>query len=299
MADLFKYRIYCNTEGDYFTVWAEEEPDFCPNNNTHEIDESKTSIVNQILQEEPRDRSGKQRVHETSRALGTKTYFAGAGDDTDDITDVGGGFPFTIEHDIGDPNPQNVYLDFNIIENETWIHEGYIQWKGALFDRIDLSVVNRVTNVHVDSTATTDFALLGGYLIVPIYTVGGGPGDGTLVIDSDYTQPNGGLVYMPDDDLGNPPTAFWNADWNSSTKEFENLTPAPTGDGRYNMFAVEIAFARFANKIPLLGDGFLRMQTADTDQIGHGMRFKMIAYTQGDHEWSISFIMTMHREHTA
>ena len=41
------------------------------------------------------------------------------------------------------------------------------------------------------------------------------------------------------------------------------------------------------------------MQTSDTDQIGHGMRFKMIAYTEGDHNWSCSFIMTMHRIRSA
>jgi len=249
--------------------------------------------------DELRDRSGKLRVHETSRPLGVKTFFAGAGDDPTDVTDFGGGQVCTINHLIGGANPQYTYMDLNIIENETWVHEGYLIWKDALMDTLTCSIVPRVPTWHFDSTASTDYALYGGYMIVPIYTVGGGPGDGTLVIDSDLTDPTvGGLVYMPNDDRNNPPTAFWNADYNTSTHQFENITPAPTGNGRYNIFALEISLTCFANKIPLLGSGFERMQTADTDQMGHGMRFRLCAETQGDHNWSVSMIFTLYRDNT-
>jgi hypothetical protein len=105
---------------------------------------------------------------------------------------------------------------------------------------------------------------------------------------------------MPNNDLDEPPTAFWNADWNSETQRYENITPAPYGNGRYNIFAVEVIFARFINKIPLLSSGFIALNSSDTDQMGHGMRLKMTAdtnkETSQDHNWSVACIMCMHRE---
>jgi hypothetical protein len=105
---------------------------------------------------------------------------------------------------------------------------------------------------------------------------------------------------MPNNDLNEPPTAFWNADWNSSTQEYENITPAPAGNGRYNMFAVEVVFAEFIRSIPLLSSGFIALASSDTDQMGHGMRLKMTADTNletaSDHDWSVACIMCLHRE---
>jgi len=299
MPELYKYRIWCTTENGWVeTDYMEAEPTVCPNNNTHSVDTDQIVIIG-YAETEPRDRSGKMRVHETSRPFGIKTHFSGAGDDPYDITDLGGGTPCTITHNIGGPDPQYTYFDMNIIENETWVHEGYIIWKDALMDTLTCSVVPRVPTWHIDSTAGTIYELYGGYMVVPVYTVGKVPGQGTVVLDSDLSDPTfGGLVYMPDDDLGNPPTAFWNADWNSSTKEFENITMAPTGNGRYNIFAIEVPLVTFANRIPLLGNGFERLQTADCDQLGHGMRFRLKADTEGDHNWQVSMVFTLYRDKT-
>ena len=44
------------------------------------------------------------------------------------------------------------------------------------------------------------------------------------------------------------------------------------------------------------GEGFLMLQTADSKEIGHGMRVRLSAYTNnGDHEWKASCILTLHR----
>lgn len=45
---LYNYKIYCNTEATFFTKWSETPPTTCPNNNTHEIDSSKTHGVDKI-----------------------------------------------------------------------------------------------------------------------------------------------------------------------------------------------------------------------------------------------------------
>jgi len=250
-------------------------------------------IYNVPLNEEPRDRAGKMRFHQTSRKLGLRIMWSGVGDDPTDVSKVGGGAAFDIQHDIGEGDPESIYIDYNMVKNETWLHEGYLTWKDCDMDRLTVEIVPQVTVSHTDSTASTLYNLYGGYMVVPA------AGDGTLVLDADITDPNAGLVYMPDNDLGEAPTAFWNADYNSSTKLYENITAAPTGNGRYNMFTVEITLARFLNHMPLLGSGFITLNSSDTDQLGHGMRLKMIANTNGsvdDHKWAVACLMCLHRE---
>lgn len=243
---------------------------------------------------EYRDRSGKLRVHQTSRKLGLITCWFGCGDDQSDPYYVGGGESLSFTHSIGDPEPAPVYIDFNIVDNETWMHEGYITWADAQLDTISLDMLPRVTSVVPASG--TSYTLYNGYLVVPTY-----PGTGDIDIMSDITTASGGLVYMPDDDLGNNPTAFWNADWDYDNKCYTNISPAPNGDGRYNMFAAEIVFHRLVHEMPLLKDGFLPLNCSDTEQLGHGMRLRMFVDTNNnvaDHKWSIAVMLCMHRKKT-
>jgi len=288
---LFKYRIWCNTESTWVESWDEETPTTCPNNNTHSIDTTKTVITEQA-EVEPRDPSGKLRVHETSRPAGAYTCFIGAGDDPTDPGDIGNGTLITINHQQGGVDPEVKYIDFNILDNPTYIHEGYIIWSDALFDTINLDVVTRYPGYIIDSTANTSFELNTTYgLIVPSLS-------GNVVFTGNILSPTGGLVYMPLGDEGTRMTAFWNADWNSTTQMFENLTPAPYGNGEYNIFAAEINLFRFINRLPLLGTGFEKLQTADTQELGHGMRIRLSADTNGDHSWKVSFVATLYRNRT-
>lgn len=245
--------------------------------------------VENAIQLAATNKYGKLEVHESSRTRGTTTYFTGAGDDPNDISDVGNGQLFMHKHRVGDGLNQYLYLDFNIIENKTWVHEGYIIWKDAMFDLISFGVVPIVTQTVVSSG--TNYNLYNNYLIVPA------AGDGTIDITSDITDFRGGLVYMPLNENGNRSAAFWNADWNSTTKKFENIAPAPNGDGEYNMFAVEVILSRFVNKQTMLGNGFQKMQTADADELGQGMRLRIdINTTEPDHDWASGCVLTLYRE---
>lgn len=247
--------------------------------------------TDQIYSVEKRDTSGKLRVHQTSRALGTTTYFAGASDDTTDVTDVGGGVSGIFKHETGQPKTQLLYMDFNIIENETWIHEGYITWQGAQYDQTSLEVVPRVTSFQFGEG--TNYKLYGDYLIIPA------EGDGDVEILSDLSDPNGGLIYIPKGDLGNRSTAFWNADWNSDTKKFEHIIPAPFGDGKFNLFVAEVSLTRFVNKLSVLDTGSYALKTSDASELGQGMRVKLSFFTQGeDHVWGSSCTVTLHRART-
>jgi len=291
MATLYKSRIWCSTENIWVEGWNEEILTTCPNNNTHDIDSDKTAIVDSVLDIPPKDISGKPRIQQTSRKLGLRTMWSGIGDNPDDIHSVGGGNPFMVSHTINETTPEDVYMDYNIVINETWLHEGYITWKNCNMDTITLELVTRATQTQTGSN--TNYNLYGGLIIIPA------AGNGTIDITSDITNPNNGLVFIPDSDLGVPPTAaFWNADYNSSTKLYENITPAPYGNGRYNMFNKEYILGRFVIEMPLLGSGFIALNSSDTDRIGHGMRLKMITKTNPntiDHDWSLACLMCLHR----
>jgi len=254
-------------------------------------------LINVDLTKEYRDRSGKLRVHQTSRKLGTIICWTGEGDDPGNPSSVGGGVSFSFSYSAGQADPLIKYIDFNVVENETWLHEGYITWKNCYLDTLDLLIVPRTVSYTVSTG--TNYNLYGGYLIVPAI-----PGQGTIDITSDITTHSGGLVFMPDGDLGEVSTAYFDATWNSNTKRYENITPNYTGTGKFNMFATEINFAHFVRKMPLLNSGFIALNSSDTDQLGSGMRLKMIADTNttisgvGDHDWSMACTMCLHRAKT-
>jgi hypothetical protein len=66
------------------------------------------------------------------------------------------------------------------------------------------------------------------------------------------------------------------------------------------MFSTEIVIVQFVRKMTLIGSGFIALNSSDTDQLGHGMRLKMIADTNTedytDHDWRIACMMCLHRE---
>lgn len=286
-----KYRVWCTVDSKWVFVWSDIEPTVCPENITHAIDTSKTSIVDSIKDEEDRDTSNRLRIHETSRPIGTKTYFTSVGDDDSAPEKVGNGSMIQHDHIIGAAANESKYIDYNMADNETWVHEGYLFWNNCKLDKISLEIVPRVT--ATSSGANTNYNLYGGYLITPA------AGDGTLSLDNDMTSETHGLIYMPDDDDGNQPVAYWNADWNSTTKLYENITAAPLGDGRYNMFSVEIIFDRFISKVCMTNSGSIKMTSADTARVGAGMRFKLLTYTFGaDHDWDFTGTLNLYRAKT-
>ena len=78
--------------------------------------------LKKYLKTNERDNQGKLLIHETSRPSDTTTYYTSRGDDITDVTKTGGGNTSTfISHVSGDPDPDPVYLDFNIAENITAI----------------------------------------------------------------------------------------------------------------------------------------------------------------------------------
>jgi len=237
------------------------------------------------------DVSGKLRVHATPRKLGLKTIWFGSGDDSDDPHDIGNGENIKIVHHIGDPLVQITYVEFNCIDNETYIHDAHLIWENAKFDEIQAEIVTRTTNI-VPGT-NTNYKLYAGYIIIPAN------GDGDISLVDDMSLHDSGLVYIPNNDLNEPPTAFWNATWDTTLKKYTNISPAPYGNGRYNMFPYEFTLAKFIHSICLLGNSSLRLGSYDSDALGQGMRLKLTGTTVGDdHEWGMTGIIAGYRKKT-
>lgn len=243
---------------------------------------------------DPRTLDGKQTTHESSRPFGTTTGFTSQGDATNTwdgtvSTQVWGGSMLKIEHGETDGTIQQAHIDFNVKENRTFMHEGYIMWEGATFDTICLDVVPTVTPCSADSS--TSYNLYEGYLITPA-----APGTGTIKVDATEMR----LVEMPlARDTGIREPGYWNADYDTTTHTFSNITPDYTGGGIYNMFGAEIPMVRFVNRVLLLSSGFLCLQTADVDELGHGMRLRLTACTNSDatsHQWKAGIMLTLNRE---
>jgi len=265
--------------------------------------------------EEKHDVSGRLHTVASPRPFGKTSCFVGASDLTSDVEDVGGGLPFMYHHKVGDPFEtvfvfdsdttaymDYVYMDMNVVENETWLNSGLAEWDGCQMDHICVEIVPYP--VDFESQEGTDYLMLASGIIIPAPA----PGYGNVMIDSTAVlEPYGGLTEAPtkegSDGLMYPQTAFWNADWNSTTNKFENLTPAPSGDGNYNLFGSEYYLARFVTKMTLLDGGRIVLETTDATRIGHGMRFRARLCTHidddiPDHEWKICVVMKFHRDFT-
>ncbi len=243
----------------------------------------------------PKNPDGKLYVQQTSRIPGTMTYWTGRGDDPTDVTDVGNGQQFEIQHESGDSGEQSIYLDFNNIDNITNLHEGYFIWQNAEFgDCITLESV--VNTVSIEAGTNTNYNLYGGFLVIPA------AGDGTINVTSDITNPNisgGSLVEVYTNELGYRPPAYWDADYNSTTHLFENIRPNLTASGQFNMYTVELKGNRFVNSIPVLNNGFEMLQSSDSTFFPHGIRIKATILTRDvNHTWNFGGILTLHREKT-
>jgi len=242
------------------------------------------------LSSEYRDKSGKLRVHQTSRKEGLAIHWTGRGDDRSNSKTFGKGPFISYKHSVGDSTSDIIYIDFNGLLNESWIHEVVLTWYGCELDTVSVDIVPDVCQIQ-DSTAG-NFTKYEAILLPAI------PGTGNCNIVSDVLSYTGGLVSIdnPTDPSQSSSPGFWNADFNEETGRFENLAPAPNGDGGYNIFHEERVLNKTFNEIQLLKNAFQIFNSSDTDQISHGYRLRAtFETTLPDHEWTVSGILVMHR----
>ena len=90
--EVYKYRLYCNDEEASVYVWSEEEPATCPNDGAHEIDVTKTAIV-EVKGDATDVRVVEQKLATTTDRLKWKGYMFTA--NANDVTT----YDFTMPYD--------------------------------------------------------------------------------------------------------------------------------------------------------------------------------------------------------
>lgn len=232
---------------------------------------------------------GKSFSQNTSRPLGSNTIFSSYLDDGSDPQKVFGGDQIIFDHSIGGDLVEIKEFNINSIDNETSIHGGLALFTGAVFDEVSMYAVPIVTPSI--SGVNTNYQSYGGYLVVPA------AGNGDLTIDSEDIV----LVQSTIDlDTGVRRPGFWNADYSTSTKLFSNITPAPSGNGEFNIFYTEVILRQFVHKICMLGNNSIPLLSDDASPVGHNMKIVVKVETIGDdHDWKMSAILTLYRKKTA
>jgi hypothetical protein len=256
---------------------------------------------------------GRPSFHFTPRKLGRMTAFMGKADNQDNEMNIGGSVGaargyvkfVSSENDLGETpdlqftpygsttqldyfklNPP-LYIPLNTIVNKTDIHDAIVSWYGCTETvMISVEVVPETTD-YISGTDTY-YNLYGGYLIIPA------AGDGTITVAAEDIT----LVGLPLKQDGTKDPGFWNADFNTTSGEFENITAAPYGDGEYNMFGVEVSLQEFVCEWPLIDKGTTKLFTYDSEELGHNMKFKYEFYTTGTHDWQFSSLLNLFREKT-
>lgn len=237
------------------------------------------------------DIHGRKLVQTSTRPFETESYWTSISDDTSIVNDVGNGNSLFFDHVSGDESKSIKYFDFNTLENETYIKEGYIIWKNAIVgDRITFEIVSSKINY---TSSTNTYYQLYDNLIIPA------SGNGSIELISDITQinpVNGTFVETSMDQFGNKQMAFWNADYNSTTHLFENIQATPSGDGNYNLFNTETVLSTFLNNINLLGSGTQRLASDDSTYLPFGARLRITAEsTDINHDWQVVGCIFLYR----
>lgn len=182
---------------------------------------------------------------------------------------------------------KSLYLDYNTINNITYIRQGDLQWKTCDHDKVSFNLVPKVT--AYTSGTNTNYNLYGGYLIIPA------AGDGTIQVAANDIV----LVQNTPNEFGQMPAGYWDADWNTTTKQFDNITANGSGTGEFNMFGLEVVLFRFMYERLLLGTGRKDCMTDDSSRMGHGIRMRIDLETcNADHAWELAAALMLYRTKT-
>lgn len=246
----------------------------------------------------PKNCFGNLKVDISPKLINTVTTYTSFGDDPDDPYDIGGGTPFETIHILDIDSTSNIkYIDFNTIDNLTYLFNGSLTVTNAIHDRVILELVSFKTNFNL-SEIETQYKLIKDCLIVPSTTnIEGVNVDIPDIIDNTIYY-NRGLVHSTLNSDGNRIPAYWNADWDQNINKFININPTPNGDGEYNMYSIEMIFIKM---IDCLCSGTLikHFQCYNVDRFATGTRLKLTTETRGpDHSWSVIGDIMLYRRYS-
>lgn len=246
----------------------------------------------------PKTNLGKIEVDPSLTPYNTVSTYTSFGDDFTDPYDIGGGQEFEIVHTKGEnETTQTIYLDFNTLDNLSYLVEGSLFLENAIRDRVTFELVSNSIPYTI-ADGESEYKLVNDYLIVPNSNPLNGISINIPSLAGGDLLCNGGLVYAPLNSDGEKINGYWNATWDNENQIFKDISPAPNGDGSYNLYSVEVPFIKIVDSI--YSHSILKPFTSqDIDQIAHGTRFKLTIKTRGDdHSWAISGELKLYRRYS-
>ena len=247
------------------------------------------------------DHQNKLFVHQSSRPLGTDTFYTGEDDFGQILSFFYTQGKFTsvhqnsaIETDEEDPEKDkscSAYYEFNTFNNDTYLHEAIVQWEKCRTEFITCQIVPKVTPTIPGSY--TNWYMYPNGVIVP------SEAHGNIELAGQVCP----IEMTPDQDTGIRTPGYWDIEYNEDSTDFDYTTLAfnPDGEGVYNLFGMEVPLASFVRRIPLLGStsSWNILPSSDTAKIGKGMRIKMkidASVHTPDHDFIICISFIMHRQ---
>lgn len=298
LAQVFAGQIYRLASSDVLTV-SIANGDITINNGSEDLTPSAALqyVILQNIIEGPKDSYGRLKVQPSNRAYGKNAGWSGEGDDPDHYLNVYGGQRLFLIHEVGDDNEQYVDFYFNVVANDTQLHETITMWEGAKGDQGQFSVFSIPTTWESGSNTYYQSLTTGNPLIDSM--IFPAAGDGNINVTADLTDPNAGLTQIVADADGIMLPGYWYAEFNESTGLYENIAAAPAGDGNCNLFHAVTNLFDLGNRMVFTGTGVNRVGSPDTRSFGHGVRCRMTIYTNtdvDDHEWSLAVNLGLHRD---
>lgn len=280
---IYKWRVWCNTDNDWYEVWNPIEPSNCPQNSAHTIDETKTVIIDTISSTFPlSDVGDKIAVHSSPKPTeaGATTYvvWTGAGDDlTTDPHTLGEGellqFQLT-------PGTSVLIKDFKCSPSfgKIWIHEAYLSYDDAGFgDYITAFVVAPASPLQ---TVANLSLYLDGHWVKPV------PMDGSITPTHGFAA-NPSLL---------PRTFSHDGDWDWDGYQ---LTPNYAGGGGFKISDEDKYVHRFVNKIPIHGTNpYFTLTSDESSLLPPGYFLRVQAHNVSDTTWNASVFLEIYREMT-
>ena len=166
MSVVNKYRLWCETENAYVYDWAEEEPTTCPNNTSHTIDETKTTISDTVGDDSVSisntvDESNRPYIRAESRDDHDTTVFTTRGDQWTTVTGeiVGTGDGTETVFSLGNKEVKNVVVYFDAVEQES----GYTVDLTTYDSNLNKSVSFSRGVITFDTPPATDVVITADY----------------------------------------------------------------------------------------------------------------------------------------
>lgn len=278
-----QWRVWCTHDNKWVEKWDVDSPTQCPENISHDIDSTKTVIIDSVTNQYPTSQIGKKvSVHNSSKpTINGKTLLAqwvGCGDDIVNHV-LGGGNLLSIQNTIGVPE-SSVDIKFDPIFGDVFIHEGYLSWSGASYG--DYFTAFIIASPSQLQTVANKDLIVDGNGFVKFSPSGVGTGTHGFA-----AVPN--LIPRDFDNDG---------DWDYT--EETGLVPNMSSTGSYKISINEQIVECFIKKVPLHGTNtsFFRFVSEETFKLPNNYFIRMVCNNMSNSDWHVTGMITIYREKT-